>query len=70
MYGQKSEYNWLGHCPLNQNCMKISKLKLNLRYKVHNIFKIDIFYDFGELFFLFTTHITAFLYESTTCRKT
>ena len=38
-------------------------------YEVHNIYKFDIFVSFGVLFFLFQTHIIAFPYESTTCRK-
>ena len=69
MSGRKSEYNWLGHCPLYQNCMKNTYLKSHFRYKVHNIFKCDIFVNFGALFFLFQTQMTAFPYESTTCRK-
>ena len=69
IYGHKSKYNWLGHCPLYQNCMKNSNLKSNLRYKMHNFFKFYLFDDFGSLFFLFQTYMTAFPYESTTCRK-
>ena len=69
MYGHKSEYDWLRHCPLYQNCMKSWNLILNLMYEVHNIYKFDIFVSFGVLFFLFQTHIIAFPYESTTCRE-
>ena len=67
--GHKSEYNCLGHCHLYQNRMKNSYLKSHFRNKVHNIFKCDIFVNFGAHFFLFQTHMTAFPYESTTCRK-
>ena len=36
---------------------------------MHNIFKFDIFDDFGALFFLFQIHMTAFPYDSKTCRN-
>ena len=49
--------------------MKNSNLKSNLRYKVHNMFKFEIFNYFGALFFLFQILMTVFPLESTTCRR-
>ena len=52
IHGHNSENNWLGPYPVNQNCIKNSNLKLNVRYEVHNNVKSKIFDDFGALFSL------------------
>ena len=60
--GHNLENNWLGPHPLNQNCMKNSNLKLNVRYEVHNNVKSNIFNNFAALFSLFYIHQTTFSY--------
>ena len=67
IHGQKYEYNWLGHRPPYQNCMKNSNLKLNVRYEVHNNVKSNIFDDFGPLFLLFHIHPTTFPHVPKSC---
>ena len=62
IHGHNSENNWLGPCPLNQNCMINSNLKLVVRYEVHNNVKSNIFNDFAALFSLFYIHQTTFSY--------
>ena len=56
-------------CPLNQNCMNNSNLKLNVRYEVHNNVKSNIFDDFGALFSLSYINQTTFPHVVKSCER-